>query len=143
MFGNDRMAMRRYFREAWQKSRAGEALIPLQQLIVAVIHEHPEYHALLESDEETLERDFVPDQGESNPFLHMGMHITLQEQIGTDRPPGIRGYYQQAVAKWGDSHRAEHQLMECLGKMLWEAQRDNRMPDEQAYLECICKLLGR
>ncbi|MCW8907861.1 MAG: DUF1841 family protein [Sedimenticola sp.] len=143
MFGNDRMAMRRYFYEAWRKSRAGEALIPLQQIIVAVIRQHPEYHPLLESDEETLERDFLPDHGESNPFLHMGMHITLQEQIGTDRPPGIRGHYQQAVAKWGDSHQAEHQMMECLGKILWEAQRDNRMPDEQAYLECIGKLLGR
>lgn len=141
MFGNDRMAMRRYFSDAWHKAQTGEPLIPLQQMIVDIIRQHPEYHPLLEAGEASLDRDFMPDQGESNPFLHMGMHITLQEQIGTDRPGGIRLIYQQAVAKWGDSHHAEHQMMECLGKMLWEAQRDNRMPDEQAYLSCLGKRL--
>lgn len=143
MFGNDRSAMRRYFTETWRKSLAGEPLIPLQQVITSVISQHPEYHALLEAEEQALGRDFMPDNGESNPFLHMGMHITLQEQISTDRPAGIRQLYQQAMAKWSDSHQAEHQMMECLGKMLWEAQRDNRMPDEQAYLGCLGTLLKR
>ena len=143
MFGNDRSTMRRYFIEAWRKSLAGEPLIPQQQVIASVIRQHPEYHALLETEEQALERDFLPDNGESNPFLHMGMHITLQEQIGTDRPAGIRQFYQQAMAKWGGSHQAEHQMMECLGKILWESQRDNQMPDEQAYLRCLEALLKR
>ncbi|MEJ1391748.1 MAG: DUF1841 family protein, partial [Candidatus Sedimenticola sp. (ex Thyasira tokunagai)] len=76
------------------------------------------------------------------PFLHMGMHISLQEQISTDRPSGIGTLYQQLVSRCGDPHDAEHKMMECLGRMLWEAQRANRMPDEQAYLQCLRNLTG-
>jgi hypothetical protein len=70
----------------------------------------------------------------------MGMHISLQEQIGTDRPPGVRQLYQRVMRRIGDGHEAEHQMMECLGRMLWEAQRENRLPDEQAYLQCLRRL---
>ncbi|WP_428603485.1 DUF1841 family protein [Sedimenticola sp.] len=137
MFGNDRIEMRRFFTEAWRKACAGETLIPLEQMLADVISQHPEYHAFLENPDKMLDKDFLPDFGETNPFLHMGMHISLQEQIGTDRPTGIRQLYQKVVMQAGDRHQAEHRMMECLGKMLWEAQRDNRMPDEQAYLDCI------
>jgi hypothetical protein len=140
MFGNDRNQMRRFFTEAWRKARAGEELIPLERMLAGVIQQHAEYHALLEAPESTLEKDFLPDVGETNPFLHMGMHISLQEQIGTDRPPGVRQLYQQVVRRIGDGHEAEHQMMECLGRMLWEAQRENRLPDEQAYLQCLRSL---
>ncbi|MCW8947386.1 MAG: DUF1841 family protein [Sedimenticola sp.] len=143
MFGNDRTQMRRFFTETWRKAKAGEVLIPLEQLISGIIQQHPEYHSLLESPDSSLDKDFLPDGGETNPFLHLGMHISLQEQIGTDRPAGIRKLYQKAVKKTGDSHAAEHQLMECLGRMLWEAQRGNRAPDEQAYLQCIKHLVGK
>ncbi|AKH19100.1 DUF1841 family protein [Sedimenticola thiotaurini] len=143
MFGNDRTQMRRYFTEAWRKASAGEELIPLERMIADVIQQHPEYHAMLETEESVLDKDFLPDLGETNPFLHMSMHISLQEQISTDRPNGIRPLYQQLVMRAGDSHEAEHRMMECLGQMLWEAQRQNRMPDEQAYLSCIRKLAGR
>ncbi|WP_260291160.1 DUF1841 family protein [Sedimenticola hydrogenitrophicus] len=140
MFGNDRNQMRRFYTESWRKARAGEELIPLERLLAGVIQQHPEYHALLEAPESALEKDFLPDAGETNPFLHMGMHISLQEQIGTDRPPGVRQLYQQVVRRIGDSHEAEHRMMECLGRMLWEAQRENRLPDEQAYLRCLRRL---
>lgn len=143
MFGNDRTQMRRFFTETWRKAKAGEVLIPLEQLISGIIQQHPEYHLLLESPDSSLDKDFLPDGGETNPFLHLGMHISLQEQIGTDRPAGIRQLYQKAVKKAGDGHAAEHQLMECLGRMLWEAQRENRAPDEQAYLQCIQRLVGK
>lgn len=143
MFGSDRNQMRRFFTETWRKARDGEALIPLEQLIAGIIQQHPEYHALIEAPDSALERDFLPDGGETNPFLHMGMHISLQEQVGTDRPAGIRKLYERAVTKIGDSHEVEHQFMECLGKMLWEAQRANRTPDEKAYLTCVKKLVGR
>lgn len=140
MFGNDRTQMRRFFTEAWRKASAGEELIPLEQLIADIVQQHPEYHALLENPDSALDKDFLPDLGETNPFLHMSMHISLQEQISTDRPSGIRQLYQQLVMRAGDSHEAEHRMMECLGQMLWEAQRQNRMPDEQAYLSCIRNL---
>lgn len=142
MFGNDRNQMRRFFTEAWRKARAGEELIPLERMLAGIIQQHPEYQPLLESAEGVLEKDFLPDFGETNPFLHMGMHISLQEQVATDRPPGIRQLYQQVVRQVGDDHEAEHRMMECLGRMLWEAQRENRLPDEQAYLRCLRRLAG-
>ncbi|MCW8944420.1 MAG: DUF1841 family protein [Sedimenticola sp.] len=143
MFGSDRNQMRRFFTETWRKAREGEVLIPLEQIIAGIIQQHPEYHALIEAPENALDKDFLPDGGETNPFLHMGMHISLQEQVGTDRPAGIRALYNKAVSKVGDDHEVEHQLMECLGKMLWEAQRANRAPDEKAYLTCVKQLIGK
>ena len=143
MFGDDRTGMRRVFVEAWRKQQAGEAMEPLEQLIATVVRQHPEYHRLLEDPEAALDRDFLPEAGETNPFLHLGMHLSLQEQIGSDRPPGITPLYRQLVSQTGDAHRAEHRLMECLGQMLWEAQRAGRMPDEQAYLACVRGLIGK
>ncbi len=134
MFGNDRVKMRRFFTDAWQKANNGGELIPLESLVAEVIKLHPEYHKMLEGSDDNLDKDYSPEGGESNPFLHMGMHISIHEQLMTDRPVGIRDQYQRLVKRTGDTHRAEHQMMECLGKMLWEAQKENRMPDEQAYL---------
>ncbi len=133
--------MRRIFTEAWRKLRENEPLDPLEQLIVRIVHQHPEYHVLLETEEAALDRDYRPEDGESNPFLHLGMHISLHEQIDTDRPAGITALYREMMLKIGDPHQVEHQLMECLGRMLWEAQRAQRLPDEQAYLECVRSLL--
>ena len=141
MFGNDRTEIRRVFTEAWRKQRDKEPLDPLEQLIAEIVRQHPEYHRLIEDPERALDRDFQPESGQSNPFLHLGMHISLQEQLATDRPNGITLLYKQLIMQTGDTHTAEHQLMECLGRMLWEAQRAGRMPDETAYLECVRSLL--
>ena len=140
IFGSDRNRLRQYYLDAWQKRHTGEKMEPLEALIVAVVAQHPEYHALLESGD-ALDQDFTPEQGQTNPFLHMGMHISLAEQIGTDRPAGIRDIHQRLCRKHGDAHSAEHRMMECLGLILWEAQRQNRPPNEEAYLDCLGKLL--
>lgn len=142
MFGSDRKQLRQAFCDAWRKRRAGEVMTPLEEMISQVVAGHPEYHAQLEAPDKGLERDYLPEAGESNPFLHMAMHISLLEQTGTDRPPGIRELYQRLCRRTGDSHAAEHQLMECLAQMLWEAQANQRMPDERAYLECIRRLVS-
>ncbi|MCU7844538.1 MAG: DUF1841 family protein [Candidatus Thiodiazotropha sp. (ex Monitilora ramsayi)] len=142
MFGGERDQMRRVFFESWRKLQAGEAMEPLEQMVSSVVKAHPEYHPLLSDKETGLSKEFQPEGGETNPFLHMAMHISLLEQISTDRPPGIADLYQRLCKRLGDTHDAEHQLMECLGRMLWEAQSANRMPDEQAYLDCIRRLLG-
>ncbi|MBL3526825.1 MAG: DUF1841 family protein [gamma proteobacterium endosymbiont of Lamellibrachia anaximandri] len=141
MFGGDRNQIRQVFVDAWQKRVQGKPLEPLEQMIAAVVAEHPEYHKLLDDREAALNREFLPEDGESNPFLHMGMHISLQEQLSTDRPNGIARLYQRLTQRIGDPHEAEHQLMECLAHMLWEAQVNKRMPDEQAYLECVKRLV--
>ena len=141
MFGNDRQQMRQVFIEAWRKHRHGLVMEPLEQMVASVVLQHPEYQALLSAPEEALHKEFPPEAGESNPFLHMAMHISLQEQFSTDRRPGITGLYQRLTQRLGDTHEAEHQLMECLAHMLWEAQANQRMPDEQSYLECVKQLV--
>ena len=115
---------------------------PMETLIAGIIQQHPEYHSLVNSDSQ-LDKDYTGEDGKGNPFLHMGMHITLAEQLNTDRPTGIRKLHQQITRQHGDAHAAEHQMMECLGLTLWEARQQNRMPDETAYLGCLKKLVGK
>ncbi len=140
MFGDNRTEIRRAFTDAWRKRRNGETLSPLEQIIAGVVEQHPEYHPLLDDADTALDRDFTPEDGATNPFLHMGMHISLIEQIQTGRPPGITGLYRRITAAQGDAHTAEHAMMECLGRILWEAQRANRPPDDAAYLDCLKRL---
>jgi len=113
---------------------------PMQEVVATIVELHPEYHDLLEN-EEIVDKDFSAETGESNPFLHMSMHIALHEQISTNRPEGINDCYQKLCIQFGGPHDAEHAMMECLGEALWHAQRNQTMPDETAYLECIKKLL--
>ena len=141
MFGNDRNPLRRYYCTVWDKAQAGQPLEPLEQLIAGVIRDHPEYQPALTDVESALGREYLPEMGETNPFLHMGMHIAIQEQLGGDRPAGIRTVYQQLCQRIGDPHTVEHQMMECLGETLWEAQRNGVEPDEGRYLERLRRLL--
>ena len=136
IFGNDRTELRRLFAEAWRRRVGSLPLEPLHDQIATVVALHPEYHALV-ADPASLERDWTPAEGETNPFLHMGMHLAVREQVATDRPTGIRGAFQRLAERLGDGHAAEHEVFECLGRALWEAQRAGRPPDEQAYLECV------
>jgi hypothetical protein len=139
MFGNDRNELRRAYYDAWQKAQQAQQLSPLELMIVEVVQLHPEYHKLLAAGEATLDADFGVEQGAANPFLHMGMHIAIREQVATDRPPGIAMLHQQ-LSQRADHHQAEHQMMECLGEALWSAQRSGTPPDEQQYLECLRKI---
>jgi hypothetical protein len=140
MFSPDRNSMRRVYFDTWRKYQNREPLQPLEQLVADVIRQHPEYHRLMIGGDEALDRDFLPEHGETNPFLHMGMHISLQEQVSSDRPRGIHSVYRQLVAQVGDTHEAEHRMMECLGLSLWEAQRTGRVPEENAYMDCLRRL---
>lgn len=142
MFGNDRDSMRRFFADTWQRAQAGAQLEPMERMVADVVAEHPEYQPLLAAgNEAVLARDYTPDEGQTNPFLHMGMHIALREQVAADRPPGVRALSEQLIHHEGDRHEAEHQLMEPLGEAMWEAQRAGREPDEQRYLEAIRRLV--
>lgn len=140
MFSQDRSTMRQYFFTLWQKFQSGKPLEPLEQIIAAIIQQHPEYHSVLAKPDQALDRDYTPESGQSNPFLHMGMHIAIQEQRSTNRPAGISDIYQQLISQSGNPHASEHQMMECLGEMMWQAQRSGQQPDEQAYLEQLKQL---
>ena len=133
IFGNDRHQLRQAYADAWQKFQQGLPMQPLEQQIAAIIKEHSEYHHWLTD----LDSDFLPEMGETNPFLHMGMHLALREQLNTQRPTGINACYQALATQKGSTHEAEHEMMECLGEALWRAQRDGVMPDEVAYLACL------
>ena len=124
--------------DAWQKSQAGEFLTPLEAQIAQVIDEHPEYQSML--DMELIDTTFTPEGGTSNPFLHMGLHLAIREQVATDRPPGIASIFKKVLHKAGDRHAAEHRALDCLAETLWEAQKCNEMPDEQAYLDRLSRL---
>ncbi|MEE8119559.1 MAG: DUF1841 family protein [Gammaproteobacteria bacterium] len=140
MFGSDRGQLRRQFVEAWEKIQQNRPLSELEALITDIIALHPEYHDLLGGGEDTLDLDWQPEQGETNPFLHMAMHIAIREQLGANRPAGIREVHAQLAARHGDTHAAEHVMLEALGETLWEAQRSGLPPDETLYLERLRKL---
>ena len=140
MFSNDRTELRKVFYDCWKLKQSGQPLDALQQMIAGVIEQHPEYHGLLER-ESAMERDYHPAEGETNPFLHMSMHIALVEQISTNRPEGIRDCHASLARTLGSAHEAEHRMMECLSEAIWQAQRNNTMPDEAAYLACLKNLV--
>ncbi len=131
--------IRQVYLKVWQKMQNQSLLEPLEAIIADVIKLHPEYHSMLEEGETAKQKDFSPEDGQTNPFLHMGMHITLREQAGGDRPAGILDIYTKLVKQKG-IHETEHAMMECLGQTLWKAQRDDAIPDENAYLACLRQL---
>ena len=133
IFGQDRLELRKMYSDAWQKHLDGAPLSPLEAQIADVVAQHPEYHdAVTDAD---LDKDYAPEAGSTNPFLHMGLHLGIREQLANDRPSGIAALYEALAAKTGDLHAAEHQMIECLAETLWEAQSQNRAPDEELYLE--------
>ncbi len=140
IFGQDRGELRKMYADAWRKRCDGMPLSPLETQIADVIALHPEYHdAMLAAG---LDRNYTPEEGKTNPFLHMGLHLGIREQVATNRPAGIAAIFNRLVEQLGDPHAAEHQMIDCLAETLWEAQSRNSAPDEQYYLERL-RRLGR
>jgi hypothetical protein len=137
-----RSSLRRMYAEAWRKHREALPVEPVEDQIIRVMLLHPEYATDLEN-EESLERDYTPEGGQSNPFLHMGLHLAIREQVATNRPAGIADVHRDLVRSLGDVHEAEHAMIECLGEALWQAQRSGRAPDEAAYLAALRRLPAR
>ena len=131
--------LRRVYLAVWKKMQQGNLLEPMESVIAGVIEIHPEYHALLDDGDEAEHAEFTPEQGQTNPFLHMGMHIALREQAAGDRPAGVRALHRKLAASRG-IHEAEHAMMECLGEVLWNAQRSGTEPDQARFLDCLKKL---
>lgn len=132
-YSQDRNEIRKMYFNAWHKHQQNLPREPLEDVIINVILMHPEYHAALEKQDDTQDRDYTPEMGESNPFLHMGLHIAIHEQLSTNQPAGIKSAYQHLLMKLQDAHEVEHKMMECLAETLYEAQRDNTIPDIQSY----------
>jgi hypothetical protein len=139
MFNPSRDEARDFLFESWRKRRAGELLTPMEDLTAQLIDRHPEYHELFSDPANNQDKDYAPDGETVNPFLHLMMHLTIEEQISIDQPPGIRAQFMRLTEKYQSEHEAQHAMMDCLGEVIWQAQRNNTPPDGALYLTCLEK----
>ncbi len=137
MFTPSQHDVRRFFCEAYRKHRANEILTPLEAVARDWVVQHPEYADALKDTEAALAADYSVERGDSNPFLHLSMHLSIAEQISIDQPPGIRKAFLGLAQRLDSEHEAHHQIMECLGQMIWASQRSGLPPDGAAYIECV------
>ena len=141
IFGQDRDKLRQIWFDSWKNYTDGKPLIPLHQELVNIIKLHPEYLVIFEKSDEYLGKEYLPEFGETNPFLHMSMHQGIHEQLSSGRPKGIRKVYEKLCQQIGDPHDTEHAMMEGFAETLWQAQRTGTLPDEKSYLKKIKKML--
>lgn len=137
LFNPNRDQVRQFFFDTWRKFGEQQPLSQLEGMALQVMQMHTEYHAVLEAPQRYLEQEYFPEMGETNPFLHMSLHLSVLEQISIDQPPGIAAAYQALRTRHGETHLAQHDLMDCLAETVWRAQRDGQPPDAQAYLACM------
>lgn len=139
MFTPSRDEARRFFFDTWRKHREGAPMEGLERVLLSVLLLHPEYHAMLEAPERHLARDWGPEGGEGNPFLHLSLHLAVEEQLSIDQPRGIRAACGQLEARLGSAHDARHAILECLGEVVWHAQRHGTPFDERLYFDCLAR----
>jgi hypothetical protein len=143
MFQPTRNEVRQFFCEAWRKHLSHDTPSPQERIAIACMLEHPEYHHWLESPQLALTQEFTGDDGRENPFLHLSMHLALEEQLSIDQPHGVRHGFEALQQRCTSRHDAAHQAMECLGEILWRTQRGLISADmptiNDAYLECLCR----
>ncbi|WKB52212.1 DUF1841 family protein [Eleftheria terrae] len=137
MFAPSQHEVRQFFCEAYRKHRSGEPLTPLEAIASDWIAEHPEYHAELSDVAAAQAASYQVEEGRTNPFLHLSMHLSISEQVGIDQPRGIKQAYELLAHRLGSAHEAHHQVMECLGEMIWASQRSGLPPDGEAYIDCV------
>ena len=140
IFNPTREEVRRFFCDTWKKKTENHILDPMETLASDWMVDHPEYHALLTDPEGALAQDYTPERGETNPFLHLSMHLSISEQISINQPPGIKEIADKLSQKLGSMHEAQHEIMECLGQVMWEAQREGQALNPEKYLEALQKL---
>lgn len=142
LFNPSRDQVRLFFFDAWAKYKQQQPLTDLEAIATQVMQMHPEYHAVLDAPECYLEQAYFPEMGETNPFLHMSLHLSVLEQIGINQPLGIAQAYRKLQQKHDEvlhksQHTAQHDLMDCLAETIWQAQRDGKPPDAEVYLNCM------
>lgn len=143
MFDPSQHDVRRFFCSVYRKSLAREPLTPLEAIAADWISRHSDYHTLLADEAGALEARYDGADGRINPFLHLSMHLAIAEQLSIDQPRGIRAAWEQLAQSKGDDHAAVHEVMECLGQVLWRSQRDGLAPDGEAYIDCLRRRAGR
>ena len=137
MYSPSQDDVRRFFCQVYAKQQAHYLIDALEVLAGEWVAEHPEYHAVLADETNALAQQFTGENGQNNPFLHLSMHLSISEQCSIDQPRGIRQAVELLASKRSSVHEAHHEVMECLGTMLWESQRSGRPPDGQAYIDAV------
>ena len=141
IFNPTREEVRRFFCDTWKKKTESHILTPMETIASDWMAKHPEYHALLSDPEGAVAQDYTPERGETNPFLHLSMHLSISEQISIDQPPGIKAIAEKLSKKLGSEHEAQHAMMECLGQIMWESQRRCQALKPEKYFEALQKLI--
>jgi hypothetical protein len=141
IFNPTREEVRRFFCDTWKKKTEDHILTPMEMLASDWMAQHPEYHGLLADPEGAVAQDYTPERGETNPFLHLSMHLSISEQISIDQPPGIKELAEKLTKKLGSEHEAQHAMMECLGQVMWEAQREAQPLSPEKYFEALQRLV--
>ena len=139
MFSPSRDQARQFLFDTWQKYRSSTALSEMERIALDVMSQHPEYHALLDDPVRNLDRDFTPEDGAINPFLHLSLHLAIEEQLSIDQPRGIRTQFARIALASGSEHEAKHALLDCLAETLWLSQRAGSAPDQAFYLACLAR----
>lgn len=137
LFNPSRDEVRQFFFDAWAKLKQQSVLTDLEKMAVGIMHMHPEYHTILDHPEQYLEQAYYPEMGETNPFLHMSLHLSIQEQISINQPIGITQAYGKLCTRFQQEHEAQHALLECLAETIWLAQRNHTGLDAAHYLQLI------
>ena len=136
LFNPSRDQVRAFFIDAWRKECERLPQTPLEIMAAQLVAMHPEYHELLTAPD-AMTREWTPEQGETNPFLHLSLHLAIAEQLQIDQPPGLRAAFDALCIKHGEAHAALHDVLDCLGETVWKAQREGQPPDGLAYVECV------
>jgi hypothetical protein len=137
MFTPSQHDVRRFFCEVHRKHRDNAVLTPLEAVARDWVVQHPEYAEALADADAALTADYSVEGGAANPFLHLSMHLSIAEQVSIDQPPGIRAAGNALAQRLGSEHEAHHEIMECLGEMIWNSQRSGLPPDGTAYIDCV------
>lgn len=142
MFNPTQIEVRQFFFNAYQKGQNKDNLTDLEKITYSLILEHPEYHFVLQNPNKYSEYQWYPESGETNPFLHLSMHLTVIEQLSIDQPAGICDLFNKMCHHKSNQHDAYHELIDCLGEMIWQSQKNNTPPDSAIYFNCINHKLG-
>jgi hypothetical protein len=137
VFDPSRAEARQFLIDAWAKHGLQQPMTALEEMAAGLVAMHPEYHAMLEQPDRHVDKDYSPEAGDINPFLHLSLHLAVAEQLAIDQPPGIRAQYERLRAARGDEHGALHAVLECLGEVIWTAQRQRTAPDAALYIACL------
>ena len=147
LFNPSRDEVREFFFGTWTKFKQNLMLTDLEKIALGVMHMHPEYHAILEAPEQFKQQEYFPEFGETNPFLHMSLHVSILEQISINQPIGIAAIYEKLKLKHGDDHQfehhAQHDILDCLAETIWQAQRNNTALDSNNYVQLLQHKAGK